>query len=95
MRTLAIIILCHNSREYLGACLRSVGAAMAGIDAAVWVVDNAGDDGTPQFVQTKFSWCQVIESAHNGGYSYGNNLGLRAARRASFASTMVPAGICF
>ncbi|MEY3150457.1 MAG: hypothetical protein RLY92_684 [Chloroflexota bacterium] len=79
MRALAIIILCHNSREYLGACLRSVGAAMAGIDAAVWVVDNAGDDGTPQFVQTEFPWCQVIESAHNGGYSYGNNLGLRAA----------------
>lgn len=79
MRALAIIILCHNSREYLGACLRSVKVAIAGIDAAVWVVDNAGDDGTPQFVRTEFPWCDVIESTHNGGYSYGNNLGLLAA----------------
>ena len=79
MRDLAIIILCHNSREYLGACLRSVGTAIVGTDAAVWVVDNAGNDGTPQFVHTNFPWCRVIESTHNGGYSYGNNLGLRAA----------------
>ena len=79
MRDLAIIILCHNSREYLGACLRSVSAAIDGIDAAVWVVDNAGDDGTPQYVRNYFPWCRVIESTHNGGYSYGNNLGLRAA----------------
>ena len=79
MRDLAIIILCHNSREYLGACLRSVSAAISGIDAAVWVVDNAGTDGTPQYVRNDFPWCRVIESTHNGGYSYGNNLGLRAA----------------
>lgn len=79
MHDLAIIIVSHNSREFLPACLNTLRAACDGLDARVWVVDNGGTDGTAEFVREAFPWCEVIHSERNGGYSYGNNLGLKQA----------------
>lgn len=79
MDDLAIIIVSHNSKEFLPACLNTLQAAIARLRATVYVVDNGGNDGTAAFVQATYPWCQVIDSRQNGGYSFGNNLGLRAA----------------
>ena len=79
MKDIAIIVLCYNSREHLQRCLGSLRTAMNGLDATAFLVDNASTDGSAAYVQTKFEWCTVIHSQRNGGYSYGNNLGLRAA----------------
>ena len=79
MNDLAIIIVSHNSKEFLPACLNTVREAMAGLAATVYLVDNGGSDGTAEWVRQNFSWCEVIDSRANGGYSFGNNLGLKAA----------------
>lgn len=79
MHDLAIVIVSHNSREFLPACLTTLRAALEGLDANVWVVDNGGTDGTAEFVRAEYPWCEAIFSERNGGYSYGNNLGLKAA----------------
>lgn len=79
MNDLAIIIVSHNSKEFLPACLTTVLAAIEGLSATVFVVDNGGNDGTAEFVRENYSWCEVIDSRANGGYSFGNNLGLKAA----------------
>jgi GT2 family glycosyltransferase len=79
MHDLAIIIVSHNSKEFLAACLETVQAAIADLTAIVYVVDNGGTDGTAAWVQEQHPWCQVIDSRQNGGYSFGNNLGLKAA----------------
>jgi len=79
MQDLAIIIVSHNSKEFLPACLNTVKAASDGLTATVYLVDNGGNDGTAEFVRQNFDWCEVIDSRKNGGYSFGNNLGLKAA----------------
>ncbi|HLB46071.1 MAG TPA: glycosyltransferase family 2 protein [Anaerolineales bacterium] len=82
MQDLTIIIVSHNSKEYLPACLASVREAIGELTATVYVVDNGGSDDTADFVRQNYAsggWCEVIESRVNGGYSYGNNLGLKAA----------------
>jgi len=79
MKDLAIIVLCYNSLEHLPRCLSSLRASMNGMDATAFLVDNASTDSSGDYVQREFEWCTVIHSQHNGGYSYGNNLGLRAA----------------
>src|SRR5512134_1000047 len=79
MHDLAIILVSHNSREFLPACLNAVRAALEGLSATVYVVDNGGSDGTAAWVRQHYAWCEVIDSRRNGGYSFGNNLGLKAA----------------
>lgn len=79
MNDLAIIIISHNSKEFLAPCLNTVQKAIEGLKATVFVVDNGGNDDSDSFVRENFSWCKVIRSETNGGYSYGNNLGIKAA----------------
>jgi N-acetylglucosaminyl-diphospho-decaprenol L-rhamnosyltransferase len=79
MNDLAIIIVSHNSKEFLPACLETVKVAIANLAATVYVVDNGGNDGTAAWVREHYPWCEVIDSRKNGGYSFGNNLGLKAA----------------
>ena len=52
---------------------------MLGLSARAILVDNASTDGTPEYAQNHFPWCRVIRSTNNGGYSYGNNIGFKAA----------------
>ena len=79
MKDLAIIVLCYNSRKHVPICLRSLHSAIHGMDARVYLVDNASSDNTVDYVQREFGWCKVIRSHSNEGYSFGNNLGLKAA----------------
>ncbi len=79
MPDLAIVIVSHNSKEFLPPCLGTLRAALEGLEADVFLVDNGGTDGAADFVRQQFGWCKVIDSRTNGGYSFGNNLGLKAA----------------
>jgi GT2 family glycosyltransferase len=79
MHDLAIVIVSYNSKEFLPACLNTVKAAIQDLSATVYVVDNGGTDGTAAWVRENYPWCDVIDSRQNGGYSFGNNLGLKAA----------------
>jgi GT2 family glycosyltransferase len=76
---LAVIIVNYNTREYLGPCLDALPNALAGLAATTWVVDNASPDGSADFVRARYSSVNLIASPRNGGYAYGNNLGLMAA----------------
>ena len=78
MLDLAIIIVNFNTREYLRNCLASVYRSRGDFAFDVCVVDNASSDGSAAMVQTEFAQVKLIESPVNGGFSYANNLGLRA-----------------
>lgn len=79
MQDLAVIIIGYNSREFYADCLASVQRAMANLTGTVYVVDNASTDGSPAYLRDHFPWVELIVAERNGGYSYGNNLGFRAA----------------
>ncbi len=78
MLDLAVVIVSWNVRELLADCLRSLFADIerAGLNAQVWVVDNASADGTPEMVAEAFSAVRLIANKENLGFAAGNNLAL-------------------
>jgi GT2 family glycosyltransferase len=78
MHDLGIVILNWNTRDYLKRCLETVLASQGDFTYRVIVVDNASTDGSAEMVRTIFPDVELLVSEINGGFSYGNNLGLRA-----------------
>jgi GT2 family glycosyltransferase len=74
---LGIVILNYNTRDLLRKCLQTVYASQGDLAISVCVVDNASSDGSAEMVRSQFPQATLIASEINGGYSYGNNLGLR------------------
>jgi hypothetical protein len=78
MLDLGIVILNYNTRDLLRDCLASVLASKGDFSFEVCVVDNASQDGSAEMVAAEFPEVCLIKSPVNGGFAYGNNLGLRA-----------------
>jgi GT2 family glycosyltransferase len=80
---LAVVIVSWNVRDLLAACLRSLfaDAERAGLEAQVWVVDNASADGTPAMVAEAFPAVRLVASQENLGFAGGNNVALREISR--------------
>jgi GT2 family glycosyltransferase len=93
MLDLAIIVLNFNTRDYLRRCLTSIYASRGDFTFDVCMVDNASSDGSADMVLAEFPRARVIQSPVNGGFSCGNNLGLRAygfGQEATGAATSQP-----
>lgn len=78
MLDVGVVILNWNTRDLLRRCLQTVLASEGDFSFRVIVVDNASTDGSAAMVRDEFPSVTLIESEVNGGYPYGNNLGLRA-----------------
>ncbi|HET6319935.1 MAG TPA: glycosyltransferase family 2 protein [Chloroflexota bacterium] len=93
---LSLVILNYNTREHLRCCLESVRDGISMLETEVLVVDNASSDGSAEMVTSEFPWVTLIRSPRNGGYAYGNNLGLAHARGAAILllnpDTLLPHG---
>jgi GT2 family glycosyltransferase len=74
----SVIIVSHNSRGDLEACL---GSLLSGDrrEFEVILVDNDSTDGSAEYVEQAFPVVQVIRSDANRGFGYGANLGARCA----------------
>jgi len=76
MPAVAILIICHNGREYLRDCLESI---LASDDSPfvrrIVVVDNASTDGSADFLAAEFPQITLLRGAKNLGFAGGNNLG--------------------
>ncbi len=79
MRDLVVLIVNWNVRELLRACLNSVlgDLASSSLEATVWTVDNASNDGSPEMLRAEFPQVRLIASQENLGFAGGNNLALR------------------
>lgn len=77
MHRIAIVIVNYNTSELLRACLQSIPAGLKTGTCDVWVVDNGSSDDSIAMVQREFPTVRCIVSAHNGGFSYANNLAIR------------------
>ncbi|UCG16675.1 MAG: glycosyltransferase family 2 protein [Phycisphaerales bacterium] len=75
---LAVIIVTHNQHDLLRQCLRSVLAAMNGVEGEVVVVDNASTDATQQVMAGEFPQVRVIHNQTNLHYTRAVNQGMRA-----------------
>jgi GT2 family glycosyltransferase len=78
-RDLAVVVVSWNIKELLANCLASIFQSLSGsgLDAEVWVVDNASHDGSPEMVRQQFPQVRLIASQENLGFAGGNNLVLQ------------------
>lgn len=76
---ISIIILNYNTRDLLRDCLRSVLTSQMSGGYEVIVVDNRSTDQSAEMVEREFPGVMLIRSPRNGGFSHGNNQGLRLA----------------
>lgn len=70
---LSIIIVNYNVKHFLDQCLKSVQKAIQGLEAEVWVVDNASSDDSMEMVRQKYPFVQCIDNAKNVGFAKANN----------------------
>lgn len=76
---LSIIIVSYNSEKFIEKCLRSVVSAARGINAEIWVVDNASTDSSLEILDRWRAQINLIRNSVNGGFSKAINQGIKAA----------------
>jgi GT2 family glycosyltransferase len=76
----SVVIVTHNSREPVRACLASLAEGHARGALEVIVVDNASKDDTGYTVATEFPWVRLIVNRTNAGFARAINKGLAFAQ---------------
>jgi GT2 family glycosyltransferase len=78
---LSIIILNHNSGKMLLDCLNSFLGSSYPFTIEVIVPDNVSTDNSLKLAVEKWGDCIItINNNANNGFSWGNNIGIRASR---------------
>ena len=78
-----IIVLNYNTADDTIACLKSI-KEIAYQNYKVVVIDNASTDNSENKIThylKDFSTYSYIQTGYNGGYGYGNNIGIKYALR--------------
>ena len=77
---LSVIIVNYNVKYHLEQCIRSVQKAADGLEADIWVVDNASSDGSVAYLQPIFPEVHFICNEENIGFSKANNQAIRESK---------------
>ena len=84
---LSVIIVNYNVKYYIEQCLRSIftSVSAAGLEAEVFIVDNASVDHSVEYLQGQFPKqdypnLHIIANARNVGFSRANNQAVRLAK---------------
>jgi len=85
-RLLLVVIVNYRTADLTIDCLQSLESEINNLHGTeVVVIDNASGDDSVQRIQEKIdgqnwqNWVKLIAAERNGGYAYGNNLGIRPA----------------
>jgi O-antigen biosynthesis protein len=76
---LSVVIVNYNVKFFLEQCLHSVDAAVKGLEAEIFVVDNNSVDGSVEMVAEKFPDVKLIANRENTGFSKANNQAIQQA----------------
>lgn len=74
---LSVVIVNYNVRAYLLQTVDSVIRACSGMDADVWVVDNASSDDSLACLQQLYPQVHIIANDSNVGFAKANNAAIR------------------
>jgi GT2 family glycosyltransferase len=76
----AVVLVNYNGLNDTRKCLDSLlKAELRG--ALVIVVDNGSDPDCSEILSSEFPWARVVRSALNTGWSGGNNIGIKEAKK--------------
>ena len=74
---LSVIVVSWNVSKLLDVSLQTLRKDLAGIDAEVFVVDNASADGSADMVRQKHDWVKLIANDENLGFAKANNQAIK------------------
>jgi len=77
---LSVLVVNFNTRDLLGACLRSLPAALRRHGHEVIVADNGSTDGSVAMLRREWPSVAVLELGANLGFARANNRALARAR---------------
>ena len=77
--TLSVIIVSYNTQAMTLECLRVLTDELRGIEAEIFVVDNASTDNSVPVIRGCFPAVRLLVSERNAGFGAANNLALRQA----------------
>ena len=72
----AVVILNYNTKDYLRKFLPGLILSCEGLDAEVWVADNASADGSVEMLKAEFPEVPLIVLESNFGFTGGYNRAL-------------------
>ena len=75
---LSVVVVSHNTRELLAACLQSLDEHLRDVEHEVCVVDNASTDGSAALVRERFPHVRLLANERNAGFSAAVNAAIEA-----------------
>ena len=91
VKKVAVIIVNYNAGELLSGNLqRIIDSAREGIQLHLFIVDNQSTDNSFEVLSQKVETAaltetiSLIQADKNGGFAYGNNIGMKAALASGF-----------
>ena len=76
---LSIIIVNYNVKEFLQNLIHSIEKASSNLTKEIFIIDNASDDGSVDFIKEKFPQIKLFANQKNLGFGKANNIGLKEA----------------
>lgn len=76
----SIIIVSYNTKETTLQAVGSLLETSGDVNLEVIVVDNVSSDGSSEALRDAYPEITVIDAPVNGGFGYGNNVGIAASR---------------
>ena len=77
---ISVIIINHNGKEHLEACLKSLAAQTLGQDEfEIILVDNGSTDGSVEYLEKNFPAVRIVGLKENTGFSRAANAGFRSS----------------
>lgn len=77
---LSIIFVNYNTSQYIIDCIKSINEYEYSCkDYEFIVVDNNSGDAGLSKLKKKYSFIKLIKAPKNGGFAYGNNIGISVA----------------
>ncbi|NOD78616.1 MULTISPECIES: glycosyltransferase family 2 protein [unclassified Ruegeria] len=77
---LSVLIVNYNTRDITSASIRSILEHCGDLRVEIIVIDNDSSDGSVAALRADFPRIDVIAAGYNGGYAWGNNIGIRQAQ---------------
>lgn len=77
---LSVIIVSYNTKDLIGNCLDSIKLSKDRFFWEVFVVDNASEDSSPEFLKKNYPWVNLVLNEKNLGFAKAVNLAIRKAK---------------
>lgn len=76
--TVIVVLLNWNSNEYTISCIESLLSSRVR-PSRIIVVDNGSADGSPEIIEKRYPFIELIRNNCNLGFAAGSNQGIRSA----------------